>query len=195
MTRQQAKANLEKLGFAEVTDEMVTNYLNQLDGETNGLKTKLAQAEKDALNVKDLQEKIKELEDSKLTDEEKAAKATEEAQKTIIDLQNKVVAMELKTQLAEIGITGEDADKLIENSNGGSLDVALLGTIISNRETEAAKKKEQEIADKSTNPNGGSAGGEGGGDDKPADVLNAESMKEAFGVKPNDDNKNYYVLK
>lgn len=160
MTRQDAKANLEKLGFTDVTDEQITNYLNQLESETNGLKTKLSKAEKDAQNVADLQKQLKELQDSKLTEEERAEKAKVEKEQEIASLNAKVKAMELRTQLAEKGITGEDADKLIESFGGGSLDVELLGKIITERETNAAKKKEEEIANRSTNPGGGGSAGD-----------------------------------
>ena len=160
MTRQDAKANLEKLGFTDVTDEQITNYLNQLESETNGLKTKLSKAEKDAQNVADLQKQLKELQDSKLTEEERAEKAKVEKEQEIASLNAKVKAMELRTQLAEKGITGDDADKLIESFGGGSLDVELLGKIITERETNAAKKKEEEIANRSTNPGGGGSAGD-----------------------------------
>lgn len=164
MTRAEAKANLEKLGFTEVTDEQITNYLNQIESETNGLKTKLSKAEKDAQNVADLQKQLKDLQDSKLTDEEKAAKEAKEKDDLVTQLQGQVKSMQLRTQLAEKGITGEDADKLIESFNGGSLDVELLGNIIATREADAAKKKEEEIAKSSTNPGG--SGSAGGSDDK-----------------------------
>lgn len=175
MTRETAKANLEALGFTEVTDEQIKNYLNQLEGETNGLKTKLSKAEKDAQNVAELKKQLKALEDAKLTDEEKAAKDAKEKDDLVAQLQNQVKAMELRNQLADKGITGEDADKLITAFNGGSLDVELLGNIISNRETEAARKKEQEIAKNSTNPGGGTAGGKGDDSDKGYDekVVNS----------------------
>lgn len=159
MKREEAKANLVALGVTDPTEEQITNYLNQLEGETNGLKTKLSKAEKDAQNVAELQKQLKALEDAKLTDEEKAAKDAKEKDDLVAQLQGEVKAMKLRSQLAEKGITGEDADKLITSFNGGLLDVELLGNIIANRETEAAKKKEQEIAKGSTNPGGGSAGG------------------------------------
>ncbi len=160
MTRENAKANLVALGVAEPTEEQISNYLNQFGSETQGLKTQLANAEKNAQNVADLQKQLKDLQDSKLTDEEKIAKEQQEKEQRIADLETKLRNTELKSQLAEKGITGEDADKLIESLNGGSFDVALLGQIISNRETEAAKKKEEEIAKTSGNPGGGNGGGE-----------------------------------
>lgn len=176
MKREDAKANLIALGVAEPTEEQITNYLNQLEGETNGLKTKLSKAEKDAQNVADLQKQLKALEDAKLTDEEKAEKLAKEKDDLVAQLQGEVKSMQLRSQLAEKGITGDDADKLIASFNGGSLDVELLGNIISNRETEAAKKKEQEIAKQSTNPGGGTAGGTGGDSDKGYDENAVNSV-------------------
>lgn len=164
INRETAKANLIALGVENPTEEQVSNYLNQMESETNGLKTKLSKAEKDAQNVADLQKQLKDLQDSKLTDEEKAAKEAKEKDDLVTQLQGQVKSMQLRTQLAEKGITGEDADKLIESFNGGSLDVELLGNIIATREADAAKKKEEEIAKSSTNPGG--SGSAGGSDDK-----------------------------
>lgn len=191
MKREEAKANLIALGVAEPTDEQITNYLNQLGEETNGLKTQLSNAQKEAQNVADLKKQLKDLEDSKLTDEERMQKEAEEKAQHIADLEKEVQTMKLKSQLAEQGITGEDADKLIETSANG-LNVELLGQIIKAKEEAAAKKKEEEIAKGSTNPNGGNSGGE---DAKPEDVLNAEAMKDVFGTTNTDaDKANYYVL-
>lgn len=192
MKREEARANLVALGVTEPTEEQITNYLNQFASETNSLKTQVAEAQKNAQNVADLQKQLKELQDSKLTDEERAEKEQKEKDDKILELENQVKAMELKGKLAEQGITGEDADKLIASSNGGSLDVELLGQIIKARETEAAQKKEKEIADKSTNPNGGNGGS--GDDVKSDDVAFAEKLANSFGTKPSEENKNIYAL-
>lgn len=192
MTREQAKANLVTLGVAEPTDEQITNYLNQFSGETNTLKTQLADAQKNAQNVEDLKKQLKDLQDSKLTDEEKAQKEAEEKAQHIADLEKQVQEMKLKGQLAEQGITGDDADKLIASSSGGSLNVELLGQIIKAKEEAAAKAKEEEIANKSTNPNGSSGEGAGGGDEKPADVQLVESLVKSFGTETKED-KDFYL--
>ena len=188
MKREEAKANLIALGVADPTEEQISNYLNQLEGETNGLKTQLSNAQKDAQNVADLKKQLKDLQDSKLTDEQKAK------DNKIAELTAKVQAMEMKSQLAEQGITGEDADKLIESSANG-LNVELLGQIIKAKEEAAAKAKEEEIAKGSTNPGGGNGGKKDDEDDKPADVQNAEAMAYLFGNKTTDDKiKDYYVI-
>lgn len=43
MTREQAKQNLISIGISEPTDEQVSNYLNQLNGETKKEKDKAAE--------------------------------------------------------------------------------------------------------------------------------------------------------
>ena len=194
MKREEAKANLIALGVADPTEEQISNYLNQLEGETNGLKTQLSNAQKDAQNVADLKKQLKDLQDSKLTDEQKAENEQREKDNQIAELTAKVQAMEMKSQLAEQGITGEDADKLIESSANG-LNVELLGQIIKAKEEAAAKAKEEEIAKGSTNPGGGNGGKKDDEDDKPADVQNAEAMANLFGNKTTDDKiKDYYVI-
>lgn len=177
MTREQAKENLKTLGFEEPTDDQVTKYLNQLGGETQKEKELANKYKTDALKVADLQKKLDELNDANLSEIEKANKATETANAQIEELQKQIAAMELKTQLAEIGITGEQAEKLI--SADGKLDTAVLGQIIAERETTAKSLKEKELLDGTPDPKGGNKGG----DDKTAEDKLVESIaSELSGV-------------
>lgn len=189
MTREQAKQNLIGLGITEPTDEAVTNYLNQVNGESQAAKAKAEQYKKDADKVKDLTAEIEAMKNANLTDIEKANKATDEANQKIAELQKNIAKMENQKKLAEMGIVGEDAEKLIHED--GSIDFEVLSGIISNRENAAATKKEQEIANNATNPNGGSSN-ENGQSDKPEDVLNAEGI--SFGNSVSQDAKDYYKL-
>ena len=189
MTREMAKGNLIKMGIEEPTDEQITNYLNQINGEVQKEKDKANQYKKDADKVAELTAKLKELEDANLDDVAKANKATEEANQKLADLQKEMTKMQNKAKLAEMGIGGEDAEKLIHDD--GTLDFDTLSNIISNRENAAAVKKEQEIANQSTNPNGG-ASDDSGKDDKPADIANAEGI--SFGNSVEQNAKDYYKL-
>lgn len=90
MTREQAKQNLISIGVAEPTDEQITNYLNQVSGETKKEKDKVAELKAKADKADELQTKINELEAGNLTEIEKANKALEEANKTIADMQKKM---------------------------------------------------------------------------------------------------------
>lgn len=190
LTREQARTNLESLGFPEVTEEMVSNYLNQVMGETKKFSDRADKFKDDAAKAAELQKKLDEIAKQNMSDIDKANTDKEEALSKVSELEAKIKSMEIKTALAEKGIIGEDSDKLIESLNSGTFDVELLGKIILERENAAATAKEKEIAENASNPGGGKAGGE----DKPADVVNAESMAAAFGTKAESDKQNYYVL-
>ena len=71
-------------------------------------------------------------------------------------------------------VTADQAKVVVKDD--GSLDYESLGKIISEKETASAKAKEEEIANNSTNPGGGSATG-GNGDDK----TEAEKVAENIG--------------
>lgn len=179
MTREQAKANLVALGIAEPTDEQVTSYLNTVNGETKKEKDRADKYKLDADKASELQKKLDEIANQNLSEVEKANKATEEALSQVAALQKRIDRAEQLKALAEKGITGEQAEKLI--SEDGKLDFEVLGQIISDRETAAKEAKVKEIADSQGNPGGAKTGGDAP-DDKPEDVKNAENI--SFGAAP-----------
>ena len=189
MTRQEAKQNLINLGIEEPSDEAVTNYLNQVNGVAQKEKDRADAYKKDADKVKELTAKIQEMEDAKLSDIDKANRATEQANAQLEELKSQMKRMETMKALADKGITGEDAENLIHED--GSIDFETLGKIISQREEAAKVAKEQEIAKNSTNPNGGSSN-DNGKDDKPEDVKMAEAI--SFGNSASEDAKDYYKI-
>lgn len=185
MTRDQAKTNLVGFGIAEPTDEQVTNYLNQVNGETQKEKARAEQYKADAAKVKELTDKLAELENANLSDIEKANKAAEDANAKVAELEKQIAMTAKRTEalkhLSGMGITGDEAESLI-NEDGVISDYEALGKILSEREKVAATKKEQEIANNSTNPNGGE-GGEG--DTQTA----AEKLASGF-MKKSEDKQN-----
>ena len=180
MTREQAKANLISYGVAEPTDEQVTNYLNTVNGEIKKEKDRADRYKLDADKASELQTQLDEIANNNLSEVEKANKATEDAMAQVAALQKRIDRAEQLKALAEKGIAGEQAEKLI--SEDGKLDFEVLGQIISERESAAMVAKEKEIANNQGNPNGGSNGGGNNHDDKPEDVKNAESI--SFGAAP-----------
>lgn len=148
MTRSEAKTALEKLGIAEVTEEQITNFLNSLNSEVSKYKGK-------ADRTDELETKLAEIENAKLSDLEKSQKETETALARIKELEAKIKTSELKANLANAGITGEHADKLIASLEGGGIDVSVLSEIIAIREKASADAKEKEIAGNADNPGGG----------------------------------------
>ena len=207
MTREQAKQNLISIGFEEPTEEQVTKYLNQVNGETKTERERADGYKKEAEKVADLQNRastkqtelqntiaelqsqLDEINSQNLSDVEKANKATADAEKAtqaaldkVADLEKQISRMNTLKSLADKGITGEDAENLIDEN--GVVNFETLGKIISEREAAAATAKEQEIAKASTNPGGGSSGGEKPGNEKPDDVTNAEQI--SFGSMNNN---------
>lgn len=191
MTREQAKQNLIALGIAEPTDDQVTNYLNKVNGEIQKEKDKAAGYKEKADKADELQQKLDEMEAGNLSEIEKANKALEAANKTIADMQkSNAIRDQREAAMTNFKITAEQAKTIVKDD--GSLDYAELGKIMSEKETAAAQAKEKEIAGNQENPNGGSTGG-GGKDEKPADVLNAESI--SFGnAAASKEAQNHYVI-
>lgn len=151
MTREQAKANLIAIGIAEPTDEAITNYLNQVNGAVKVEKDRADKFKADADKVLSLQAQLEEINNKGLSDVEKANKAVESANKQVADLQKKIKSMENKNKLAEMGITGESAEKFF-NSETGEIDFTVLGQILSETKASAAAAKEAELAGKAINP-------------------------------------------
>lgn len=160
MTREQAKQNLISIGVAEPTDEQITNYLNQVNGETQKEKDKAAEYKEKADKADEYKAKIDELEAGNLTEVEKANKALELANEQIAKMQKDNSIRDLREKsMTDFKITAEQAKTVVKDD--GSFDTAALGKIMSDKETAAAQAKEQEIAGKQDVPGGGSAGGEG----------------------------------
>ena len=188
MTREQAKQNLIAIGVAEPTDEQVSNYLNQVNGETKKEKDKADQYKAKADNADELQRKLDELEAGNLTELEKANKALDTANQQIAELQKKNAIRDLcEKAMTDFKVTAEQAKKIVKED--GSFDTAELGKIMSEKETAAAQAKEQEIANNSTNPGGGTAGKEN------ENKTTAEKLVEKLygGQKQNNDILSHYV--
>lgn len=187
MNRNQASENLKSFGIEDPTDEQITEYLNQVHGESKKEKDRADRLKQQADKVDELQNQLETLNNANLSEVEQANKATEKANAEIADLKKQISQMQTKAQLAEYGITGEDADNLIDSD--GKLSIETLGKIISARETAAASAKEQELLKETPNPAG--VGGKGE-DEKPIDVVNAEKLD--FGKGVDVENKDFYKV-
>lgn len=155
MTREQAKQNLISIGISEPTDEQVSNYLNQLNGETKKEKDKAAEYKAKADKADELQSKIDEIEAGNLTELEKANKALETANNQIAELRKNNAIRDLREKaMTDFKITAEQAKTVVKED--GSFDTTVLGQIISEKEAASAQAKEQEIAKNQEIPGGGS---------------------------------------
>lgn len=187
MTREQARKNLETIGIESPTDEQITNYLNQVQGETRFERDRADKLKDKASKADELQSQIDELQSANQSDNEKLQTALDKANAQIASLQKDIARTKLLNNLASKGITGEDAEKLV--SEDGALDIEILGKIISDRETTAAANKEKELLNGTPNP----SGGKGGSDDG---KTSAEKMVEKLFPKQEQGNNsivNQYI--
>lgn len=170
MTREQAKQNLISIGVEEPTEDQISNYLNQLNGETQKEKDKAKQYKEKAEKADELQEKIDELEAGNLTELEKANKDLETAHKQIAEMQkSNAIRDQREAAMTNFKITADQAKTIVKDD--GSIDYAELGKIMSEKETAAAQAKEQEIAKNQDIPGGGSNGGKDGNESKGAEMA------------------------
>lgn len=180
MTREQAKQFLVTVGVAEPTDEQITAYLNNVNGAVKAEKDKADALKKDADLAKELQEKLDAINAEKMSDIEKANAETEKANKQVEALTKKVKRMETMHKLADLKITGDDAEKLIDEN--GEVNFEVLGKVISEREKSASELKEKELLDKTPDPSGALGGGE-------PEKTEAEKFAEVYAKNIAESNK------
>lgn len=170
MTREQSKQYLSSLGIENVTEEMITSHLNQINSAIKSEKDRAEKFRAEAEKVTELQKQLEDINSKGLSEVEKANRETEKATARIAELEKSLKKMQTQKELASLNIVGEEAESLF--AEDGSLNFQTLGQILTIREKNAAAAKEAELAGKAGNP-GGSNGG--GGDEKTADIVYAES--------------------
>lgn len=179
----------EELIAMGISEENVEKIIADYGSAVQREQAKAAELKAKADSADELQKKLDEMEAGNLTELEKANKALETANQQIADMQKKNAIRDQREALMEkLKINAEQAKSVVKDD--GSLDYDALGKITSEKETAAAQAKEQEIANNSANPGGGTAGGE---NKKTADVENAESISFGEPAK-NAEAKDHYVL-
>lgn len=176
------RAMLEEMGLSK---EQIDQIMAQNGKDIQAEKQKSEGYKTDSLKLTELTkqlEAMKTAQADKDKDLESKDLAYEELKKQLDGLQKELKAKELKAGLAEKGITGDNADKLIASLGEGSIDIELLGTIMADRESTAVTNKVKELSASATNPNGGKASAV----DTKSD---AEKLAESIGDKLAETNK------
>lgn len=149
----------EELIAMGISEENVEKIIAYYGSAVQREQAKAAELKAKADSADELQKKLDEMEAGNLTELEKANKALETANQQISDMQKKNAIRDQREALMEkLKINAEQAKSVVKDD--GSLDYDALGKITSEKETAAAQAKEQEIANNSENPGGGTAGGE-----------------------------------
>lgn len=177
--RDEVKQKLIEMGVAEPTEEQVNSYIAVISNELKASEDRAARFKAESDKVKDLEKQLNELNNAKLTDEERSAKAVEEANQRVLELETTVKTMQLQKALAEIGIVGEDATDLV--GEDGSFNIEKLGQIIGAREKAAVDVYKKEALDDTPAPDG-KKGSEGEDDDK-GDPLTKDIVDRAVASK------------
>lgn len=154
--------------FPEATSEQITELLNKHNSEVQKEKKKVEElkeaqekiAQLESVNA-ELSKKQEEIEEGKLSEIEKVTKELEKANARVAELERtQMIANQRSDAIEKFKISAEQAKSVIKDD--GSFDMAVLGTIMAEKESAAALAKEQEIAAASMNPNGNSRGGDDG---------------------------------
>lgn len=189
MTREDVK----KL-FPEATDEQITSLLNQNNSEvakekakSEKVKAELDDLKASAVSPEELQKKIEEIEESKMTETQKIANELEKANKQIADLKKDAAIRDSRVEAAErFKITAEQAKTVVKDD--GTIDFEILGQIIAEKETNAVSEYEKQKLAETQNPGGGSGNG---GDGKSSAVKLVE--RHFGGQQKNSDIMSNYI--
>lgn len=152
MKREEVRELMKSWGIEEPTDEQISDYLNRMQKEVKAAEDKATRYKADSDRVKDLEKQIEELNTASMTDLELSNKKAEDAEKKVAELQATVTQMKLLKSLADIGITGDDANGLF--SEDGSLNTEQLGKIIESREKAAVATYQKQTLDSTPAPDG-----------------------------------------
>lgn len=163
------REELIAMGISEENaDKIMADYgssVQKANAKANDLKEKADKAD-------ELQRKLDEIEQGNLTEIEQANKNLEKANARIAELEKaQSIATQRANAASKFKVTAEQAAQIVKDD--GTFDYDVLGKIISEKETAAAQAKEQEIANGSTNPGGGNAGGD---KEKPEADKTAEAI-------------------
>lgn len=157
----------EDLTALGLTDEQIEKIIAEnskdiqnANKNADKYKAELESLKESAANAEELQKKIEEIEQSKMTETEKIAKELEKANQRVADLEKLgTIRDQREAAITKFHVTAEQAKQIVKDD--GTMDYDILGQIIADKESAAALAKEQEIANLSANPGGQGANSSG----------------------------------
>lgn len=160
MTREQAKKNLIALGIAEPTDEQITGYLNQHNGEVKKVQEDADKWKKEAEKAEELQKQLDGIEQQNLSELEREKKARETAEKTAADLQKQLTQSAIEGIFAKANLSGEEFVGMMSALSALELEAAKTSaeafvTGISKRDEANKTQWQKETFNNTPNPGAG----------------------------------------
>lgn len=179
MTREQAKQSLISLGIETPTDEQITNYLNQVNGETQKEKDKVNQYKEKAEKFDGIQAELEAEKQKNMTAEEKLAAAEKLANEKALELTKKTNKLDVEKILVGAGLAEDEYKDLIDRFVGEDLEASkaaatAFASVISKQKEAAVQKTKEELMKGTCTP-GGSAGGGG------TELSDAEKIATTLG--------------
>lgn len=168
------RSELESMGLtAEQIDKIMAENGKDIQAEKSKAETFRANSEK----AEELQKQLDAINEKNMTEIEKANKLLEKANARIEELENANRISNLKSTVAEkFKVTTEQASQIIKED--GSMDYDILASIIAEKESAAANKKELEIAKGSTAP---------GSSTDTKTLTEAEQLAKNYGTYASND--------
>lgn len=161
MTREEAK----KLIGENATEEQVTNILNVFHSKENEIKdlnTKLTNSSNRITELEGFETQIKEINDAKMTEEERLKNKEQELNQKISDTKKLSNSIKAKSILIGAGISSERAEKLanqfVKEDEQSTIDLAneIVNELATLREV-TTKKIKEEYSNVDLRPNGGNS--------------------------------------
>lgn len=114
MTREQAKEFIIKnFGIEDPSQEQVSAFLNNLNGETQKERDRAEAFKADAKKAAELQEQIDKIEEEKMSELDKALKRAEEAEKLATQRATELVKTKIAAEFKTGGYEGETYDSIV----------------------------------------------------------------------------------
>lgn len=160
----------EELTAMGLTDEQIEKIIAENSKDVQAANAKANKNSEELTRLRELEKEYTAMKDKGLSDSERLQKDLDSANEKIAELEKtQAIAEQRSNAASKFNISAEQASQVIKDD--GSFDYEVLGKIISDKETAAAQAKEQEIANGTTNPGGGSAGGGNGTESKGAEMA------------------------
>lgn len=185
MTREEVMAIMP-----DATKEQIDAFLNRFNKDIAAERTASQKLRAKADTADDLKKQLDAINEQGMTEMQKIQKQLDAAEKRAEAAENSVKRLESLNKLAEIGITGETAEKYIDSiSAGDSSHIDVLGLILTSAKENAAKDMERQIAENSDIPSGRT---DDGAEETP-DIAMAKQLN--FGNEtPSTEARNHYLV-
>ena len=172
----------EDLVSMGLTDEQIEKVMAENGKDVQSANAKANKNNAELERLKAIEKEYEDLKGQSMSEAERNAKALEDAQKKIAELEKTQAIASQRTSAAEkFKISAEQAKLVVKDD--GSIDYDALGKIIADKETAAAQAKEKEIAKGSTPPGNGGTGSN-------SSDTKTEAEKIAAGLIENQNTKN-----